>query len=737
MTDKKGGLLKKFTDKAKNIVVDKKSADQDQRTETERNSVLIVDDEREALDSLELQIEDKYRVYKATSGREALDILKTRGDIGLAIIDIRMPEMDGLELARQMEKIRTVEKIIRSAQIGRYGESLLLNEIGPYVMVDKSPLGTDVLLKKIEEALNNINLAKVLTDGGPSESRDQRPELEDGQFYVPSIIGDNTDFGEGRWLPIHPFFCDSKNGDRKVIGYCNITPYYALQCAYAWAKEMFNEWSNTPITERIERTVRAGERVNEFVQQAEEFHKGNGDDPLLTQKNTPGREQYLSLKFIAESGGFPLKLLYEGMRETADFMTNSEKIAYQAFQQHGVNLDGPFPTIMPRGIVGGVTRVTMPHTAEYLTQPAAWTGNVLIRRGDLYCPGMTHFFQELMMKEGIPTQQFFSITKENRYLATKFLHKMTNYFVFMGRYEKGIEIAYGDLIQYMYDSGQEDRLPALRKELQAPTGVGLYVGHEGFDYVWKTADLEKAAYDNAHGGNCYIFSCKKTYLTGVDPSITDEYIRLQIEATEGLMKDGMIQRPNKEYLEKIEKPYLDRLNIRDGNGRITGKLGEIIYGGDEPSKPKLILLDPKLMDTKEMIEFIGMECHSNVTSIMSIAPGDYLDMLERSAKETQMSLKKGDVPRFLESNVHFDPNDSKGLEFYIEMVKRGIAYGCMPNMRTTHTFGDPGKGLLGFHEGTTFAHVLTWSPSAILPNYQALRDAFPAIERLHKEKYNG
>jgi len=87
--------------------------------------------------------------------------------------------------------------------------------------------------------------------------------------------------------------------------------------------------------------------------------------------------------------------------------------------------------------------------------------------------------------------------------------------------------------------------------------------------------------------------------------------------------------------------------------------------------------------------------------------------------------------------VHFDPNDSKGLGFYIEMVRRGIAYGCMPNMRTTHGFGDPDRGLLGFHEGTTFAHVLTWSPSAILPNYQALRDAFPAIERLHKEKYNG
>jgi DNA-binding NtrC family response regulator len=53
---------------------------------------------------------------------------------------------------------------------------------------------------------------------------------------------------------------------------------------------------------------------------------------------------------------------------------------------------------------------------------------------------------------------------------------------------------------------QKERIPPLMKELQAPTGVGLFVAHEGFDYVWKTADLAKAAYDNAHGGNCYIFS---------------------------------------------------------------------------------------------------------------------------------------------------------------------------------------------------------------------------------------
>ena len=597
-------------------------------------------------------------------------------------------------------------------------------------MVDKSPQGTSVLLTKIEEALRNFNRASTLMAGGAVESTDQRPPLEDGQFHVPSIIGENVAFGEGRWIPVYPFFSNRTDEDRKPIGYCNITPYYALQCAYAWAKDRLRDWSNAPILDRIERTVKTGERVTTYVHKAEAFHNTHGEDALKSPKDTPGREEYLRLKFLAESGGFPLRLLYEGIRETALFMTNTEKIAHLIFQPHGVKLDSPFPTIMPRGIVGGVTRVTMPHTPEALTQPAAWTGNILIRRGDLYCPGMTHFFQEMMMKEGIPTQQFFSITKEDRYLATKFLHKLTNYFVFMRKLEKGIEIAYGDLIQYMYDSGQEERLPPLLKELQAPTGVGLFVAHEGFDYVWKTADIQKAARDNAHGGNCYIFSCKKTYLTGVDPSLEKEYILRHIEETERLLTAGMILRPHAAYLDAVEAPYLDRLNIRDRSGRITGTLGEVIYGRDDPSKPKLIRLDPDLKDTKEMIAFIGRECHSNVTSIMPIDPADYLNMVERSARETQMSLKRGDIPRFLESNVHFDPNDVEGLRFYTEMVRRGIAYGSMPNMRTTHAFGDPASGLMGFHEGTTFAHVLTWAPNGILPNYEALQRAIPALGKL-------
>lgn len=66
--------------------------------------VLLVDDEGNVLDALKRQLRGVFEVVSASSGKEALGIL--RGDKGFAVIvaDMRMPEMDGttfLEAARK------------------------------------------------------------------------------------------------------------------------------------------------------------------------------------------------------------------------------------------------------------------------------------------------------------------------------------------------------------------------------------------------------------------------------------------------------------------------------------------------------------------------------------------------------------------------------------------------------------------------------------------------------------
>jgi DNA-binding response OmpR family regulator len=61
--------------------------------------ILLVDDEEEILDFLERILRNKYTVFKADNGQEALKILHSEA-IQLVVSDVMMPEMDGFELCR-------------------------------------------------------------------------------------------------------------------------------------------------------------------------------------------------------------------------------------------------------------------------------------------------------------------------------------------------------------------------------------------------------------------------------------------------------------------------------------------------------------------------------------------------------------------------------------------------------------------------------------------------------------
>lgn len=79
-------------------------------------TMLIVDDEPYVLKALRrLFIESEFTVHSAESGKEALDILGRHPEIGLVVSDYRMPEMNGIELVREIFRLRpNVHRIILS-----------------------------------------------------------------------------------------------------------------------------------------------------------------------------------------------------------------------------------------------------------------------------------------------------------------------------------------------------------------------------------------------------------------------------------------------------------------------------------------------------------------------------------------------------------------------------------------------------------------------------------------------
>lgn len=60
--------------------------------------ILFVDDEVSILDSMKRQLRKRFDILTAESGKEALAVLETEGPIAVIIADMRMPEMDGVEL---------------------------------------------------------------------------------------------------------------------------------------------------------------------------------------------------------------------------------------------------------------------------------------------------------------------------------------------------------------------------------------------------------------------------------------------------------------------------------------------------------------------------------------------------------------------------------------------------------------------------------------------------------------
>ena len=67
-------------------------------------TVLVVDDEPEIRTSLRgILAEEGLRVLEAEDGRQALDVIRHENP-ELVILDIWMPEVDGLQLLQQLER---------------------------------------------------------------------------------------------------------------------------------------------------------------------------------------------------------------------------------------------------------------------------------------------------------------------------------------------------------------------------------------------------------------------------------------------------------------------------------------------------------------------------------------------------------------------------------------------------------------------------------------------------------
>lgn len=115
-------------------------------------SILVVDDREENLLSIEAILENsQYKIVKADSGRSALKILLQEQDFSLILMDVQMPEMDGIETATlisQREKLHHIPIIFVTANDFREDVRFKGYEMGAVDFIYK-PFHPELLKAKV------------------------------------------------------------------------------------------------------------------------------------------------------------------------------------------------------------------------------------------------------------------------------------------------------------------------------------------------------------------------------------------------------------------------------------------------------------------------------------------------------------------------------------------------------------------------------------------------------------
>ena len=91
---------------------------------------LVVDDEKGVVNELKELLEMRdYKVYSATSGEEALSIMKKENP-NIVVLDILMPGMDGIEVLRQIKKTHPKTRVIMLTAVEDEGMKKMTTSLG-------------------------------------------------------------------------------------------------------------------------------------------------------------------------------------------------------------------------------------------------------------------------------------------------------------------------------------------------------------------------------------------------------------------------------------------------------------------------------------------------------------------------------------------------------------------------------------------------------------------------------
>ena len=148
------------------------------------DTILVVDDEANIRRTLRGVLADEgYEVVEAQDGRRALELLE-RELPRLAIVDIWMPEMDGIELVSKMRQQAPEVPVIVISGHGTIDTAVRVIRMGAFDFLEK-PFQLDALLRMVDRALGG-------TDEAPAVTVETVPVHEEVRATAPRRIRQRT-----------------------------------------------------------------------------------------------------------------------------------------------------------------------------------------------------------------------------------------------------------------------------------------------------------------------------------------------------------------------------------------------------------------------------------------------------------------------------------------------------------------------------------------------------------------
>jgi len=127
---------------------------QKEKKQISADKIILLADDEEMLSELlaELLESNGYNVIKVSSGREALKVLTEEIKVDLLIIDYNMPEMNGIETIKEIQKLNFNFPVILSSGLVDPGEGSDLEKLNIASLVQK-PYEFEVMLETIQNII--------------------------------------------------------------------------------------------------------------------------------------------------------------------------------------------------------------------------------------------------------------------------------------------------------------------------------------------------------------------------------------------------------------------------------------------------------------------------------------------------------------------------------------------------------------------------------------------------------